>query len=388
MTDTSDTSPRGPLAGFVVVDLTRVLAGPFCTMILGDLGATVIKVEQPGPGDEARHFLPFIGGESAYFAAVNRGKKSIALDLKLQDDRAVFDRLVARADVLVENFRPGVLDKLGYSFERLERQHPRLVLATISGFGQSGPYKDKGAYDIVVQAIGGMMSITGHPGMPPVRTGASLADLGAGMFAANGIQAALLQRYRTGKGCRVDIAMLDCQIALLENAIARYYATGVSPQPMGARHSGSAPFDVFKAADGYLVLVAGAGHLFEQLAQALELPGLATDPRFAGRAERVTNEAALKEAIEARLATGSVSHWLARLDALGVPAGPVNDIEAMVNDPQVKSRGVLAEVEGRPGVKLPVTPVLLSTQSYPGVLPPVPRLDEHRAEIFRLIEET
>src|SRR4029453_4385534 len=254
---TSDTL-TGPLAGFVVLDLTRVLAGPFCTMMLGDLGATVIKVEQPGPGDEARHFLPFIRGESAYFAAVNRGKKSIALDLKVDADRAVFDKLLARADVLVENFRPGVLDKLGYAFESLERRHPRLGLATISGFGQSGPYKDKGAYDIVVQAIGGMMSITGHPGMPPARTGASLADLGAGLFAANGIQAALLQRFRIGRGCRVDIAMLDCQIALLENAVARYCATGVSPHRMGARHSGSAPFDAFKAADGYVVLVAGA----------------------------------------------------------------------------------------------------------------------------------
>jgi len=388
MTDNADPSSPGPLAGFVVLDLTRVLAGPFCMMMLADLGAAVIKVEQPGPGDEARHFLPFIGGESAYFAAVNRGKKSIALDLKLDSDRVVFDRLLARADVLVENFRPGVLDKLGYAFEVLEQRHPRLILATISGFGQSGPYKDKGAYDIVVQALGGMMSITGHPGMPPVRTGASLADLGAGLFAANGIQAALLQRHRTGKGCRVDIAMLDCQIALLENAIARYCATGVSPQPMGARHSGSAPFDAFQAADGYLVLVAGSEHLFERLARALELPGLASDPRFKGRAERVENQDLLKQAIEARLATAPVSHWLARFDALGVPAGPVNDIEAMVNDPQVQSRGVLAEVEGSPGVKLPVTPVLLSTHAYPDVLPPVPRLDEHRAELLRWIQET
>ena len=388
MTCASHPPSSGPLAGLIVLDLTRVLSGPFCTMILSDLGATVIKVEQPGPGDEARHFLPFIGGESAYFAAVNRGKKSIALDLNVDADRAVLDRLLVKADVLVENFRPGVLDKLGYGFEMLERKHPGLVLASISGFGHSGPYKDKGAYDIVVQAIGGMMGITGHPGMPPVRTGASLADLCAGMFAANGIQAALLQRVRTGKGCRVDIAMLDCQIALLENAIARYYATGVSPQPMGARHSGSSPFDAFKAADGYLVLVAGADHLFARLAQALELPSLVTDPRFIDRALRVENQAALKDAIEARLATAPVSQWLGRFDALGVPAGPVNDIEAMVRDPQVQSRGVLADIAGSPGMKLPVTPVLLSTQAYPDVLPPAPRLDEHRDEILRLIEET
>ena len=388
MTATPDTPAPGPLAGFVVLDLTRVLAGPFCTMMLGDLGATVIKVEQPGDGDEARHFLPFIGGESAYFAAVNRGKKSIALDLKVDADRALFDQLLAKADVLVENFRPGVLEKLGYAFDRLEREHPRLVLATISGFGQSGPYKDKGAYDIVVQAIGGMMSITGHPGMPPARPGASLADLGAGLFAANGIQAALLQRFRTGKGCRVDIAMLDCQVALLENAVARYYATGVSPQPMGARHSGSSPFDAFKAADGYLVLVAGSEHLFARLAEALELPGLTSDPRFNSRVQRVDNQAALKTVIEARLAAATVAQWLARCDAFGVPAGPVNDIEAMVHDAQVQSRGVLAEVEGSAGVKLPVTPVLLSTQAYPALLPPVPRLDEHRAQILRWIQET
>jgi CoA:oxalate CoA-transferase len=388
MNHTPDKPAPGPLAGFVVLDLTRVLAGPFCAMILGDLGATVIKVEQPGQGDEARHFLPFIGGESAYFVAVNRGKKSIALDLKADADRVVFDKLLSKADVLIENFRPSVLDKLGYGFAMLEHRHPRLVLASISGFGQSGPYKNKGAYDVVVQAIGGMMSITGHPGMPPVRTGASLADLGAGLFAANGIQAALLQRFRTGKGCRVDIAMLDCQIALLENAVARYFATGVAPQPMGARHSGSAPFDAFKAADGYLVLVAGSDHLFAQLALALDLPDLTSDLRFNGRAQRVENQAALKEVIEERLATAPVSQWLTRLDTLGVPAGPVNDIEAMVFDPQVQSRGVLVEVEGRPGVKVPVTPVLLSTQAYPSVLPAAPRLDEHRAEILRWMQET
>ena len=231
-----------PLDGLVVVDVSRVLSGPYCTMMLRDLGALVIKVEQPGGGDEARHFLPVSPrGESAYFAAINRGKKSIALDLKAGADRAVFERLLARADVLVENFRPGVLGKLGYGFDALEDKHPSLVLASISGFGQTGPYRSRPAYDVVVQAMSGMMSITGHPGAAPVRCGSSIGDLAAAMFACNGIQAALLQRSRTGRGCHVDIAMLEAQLALARRRHSRAVlhrhiagAAGCAPPGHGA----------------------------------------------------------------------------------------------------------------------------------------------------------
>ena len=377
-----------PLDGFVILDLSRVLSGPYCTMMLRDLGARVIKVEQPGEGDEARHFLP-IGpqGDSAYFAAINRGKESIALDLKVDADREVFEQLLARADVLVENYRPGVLERLGYGWETLSRKHPRLVLASISGFGQTGPYRDRAAYDVVVQAMSGMMSITGHPGSPPTRAGSSIGDLSAALFACNGIQSALLQRVRTGRGCHVDVSMFESQIALLEGAIAQLWCTGRSPQPLGARHSGAAPFDAFRAADGHLVIAAGSDHLFASLAAVLGLPALPRDARFATRAQRVAHQGELKAVIEDALAAAPVAHWLARLDEAGVPAGPLNDVAHMMADPQVASRGVLPEIEDGAGQRAPVTPILLSTLPYPDRLPPVPRLDQHREALMRFARE-
>jgi len=380
--------PIGPLAGFTVLDLSRVLSGPYCTMMLRDLGARVIKVEQPGTGDEARHFLP-IGpaGESAYFTAINRGKESIALDLKQSADRDVFDQLLARADVLVENFRPGVLDKLGYGYERLRDAHPALVVASISGFGQSGPYRTRAAYDVVVQAMSGMMSITGHAGSPPARAGASIGDLAAAIFACNGIQAALLQRVRTGLGCHVDVAMLEAQIALLEGAIPQVWATGVAPGPTGARHPGTAPFDAFRAADGYIVIAAGSDHLFAALSSVLGCAHWTSDPRFRSRGLRVAHHVELKSAIEAVLAGAGAAHWLACLDEAGVPAGPLNDVKQMMADPQVASRGVLPEIERSGGQPAPVTPILLSTLPYPDRLPPAPQLDEHREAILQFARD-
>ncbi len=378
----------GPLAGFVVLDLSRVLSGPYCTMMLHDLGASVIKVEQPGVGDEARHFLPMSSrGESAYFAAVNRGKKSIALDMKADADRTVFEQLLARADVLVENFRPGVLDKLGYGFGWLEEKYPSLVLASISGFGQTGPYRARPAYDVVVQAMSGMMSITGHADAPPARTGSSIGDLSAAMFACSGIQAALLQRSRTGRGCHVDVAMLEAQIALLEGAIPHVFCTGVSPGPIGARHSGSAPFDAFRCADAYLVIAAGSDHLFSALAGVLGRPALVSDPRFSSRPSRVLHQDALKRCIEESLASAPAGHWLALLDEAGVPAGPMNDVKAMMADPQVASRGILPEIEAGDGQRAPVTPIVFSGHGYPARLPRVPGLDEHRELIMRFAED-
>lgn len=374
----------GPLAGFVILDLSRVLAGPYCTMMLCDLGAYVIKVEQPGSGDEARQFLPISGrGESAYFAAINRGKKSIALDLKADADRLVFEQLLLRSDVLVENFRPGVLDKLGYGFSRIKETHPSLVLASISGFGQTGPYRSRAAYDVVVQAMSGMMSITGQPESLPSRAGSSMGDLAAAVFACNGIQAALLQRSRTGKGCHVDISMFEAQIALLEGAIPELFCSGRSPGPLGARHPGTAPFDAFKAADGYLVIAAGSDHLFASLAAVLGQPGLIHDPRFTARPSRVAHQAALKSIMEEILATAPIAHWLQKLEEAGVPAGPMNNVAAMMADPQVNSRGILPEIRAAGGQRTPVTPILLSTHGYPAELPPVPGLDEQRDEILR-----
>ncbi|WP_159912362.1 CaiB/BaiF CoA-transferase family protein [Pantoea sp. 18069] len=376
----------GPLAGFVVLDLSRVLSGPYCTMMLRDLGATVIKVEQPLVGDEARHFLPIApGGQSAYFAAINRGKKSIALDLKKEADRRVLDQLIARADVLVENFRPGVLDKLGLGHAALSSAHPRLVYASISGFGQTGPYRSRPAYDVVVQAMSGMMSITGHPGGAPTRTGSSIGDLAAAMFMCSGIQSALLQRARTGQGCHVDVAMFEAQIALLEGAIPEVFCTGVSPRPIGARHSGAAPFDAFQGQDGYLVIAAGSDHLFTALGAVIGTAGLTDAPQFATRALRVAHHSELKAAIEQRLARQPIAHWLALLERAGVPAGPLNDVATMMQDPQVASRGVLPPIAGGGGggQRAPVTPIMLSSQPYPAQLPPVPALDEHHEAVLR-----
>ncbi|SIS99192.1 CaiB/BaiF CoA transferase family protein [Paracoccus saliphilus] len=380
-TDASLPQGNGPLAGFVILDLTRVLSGPYCTMILQDLGATVLKVEQPEVGDDSRQFLPFEGDRSAYFALANRGKKSIALDLKAPKDRRVFEALLAKADVLVENFRPGVMEKLGYDWEAIRARNGRLVFASISGFGQSGPYRKKPAYDLVVQAMSGMMSLTGHPGQPPARVGTSLGDLAAGVFAALGIQSALLQRSTTGKGARVDISMLECQMALLENAISRFTLTGTSPGPTGAAHPGSAPFDAFRAQDGYLVITAGTDKLFKTFCGVIDRSDLLEDPRFADRASRVANNAALKEMIEDKLAAAPVAEWLSRLDAASIPAARVNSIKDMVNDPQVKARGAIAPLDGSQ-LKLACTPVLVDAETYPDRLPAAPELDEHHAEIL------
>ena len=263
---------KGPYAGIKVVDLTRVLAGPYCTMMLADLGATVIKVEVPVTGEDSRHIGPFIKGKSAYFTSVNRGKNSIALDLKSEADRAVFERLLSEADILIENYRGGTMEKLGYAWPGLHARYPRLIYCAVSGFGHTGPYRDKPAYDIVVQGMGGMMSLTGHPGTPPTRVGTSIGDITAGLFALSSLGAALFHRERTGEAQFVDIAMLDCQVALLENAIARTIATGNPPGPLGSRHPSITPFAAFQAADQHIIIAAGNDQLFNRLCDAIGAP--------------------------------------------------------------------------------------------------------------------
>ena len=275
----------GALSGVLVVDLTRVLAGPYTTMVMADLGARVIKVEAPG-GDDARQFGPFIdsaNGKSAYFESLNRGKESIALDLKAPPERAIFEKLVARADVLVENYRAGAMEKLGYGWESLEKLNPRLIYAAVSGFGQTGPYRHFPAYDMVVQGMGGIMSITGNPGERPVRVGTSVGDITAGLFGLCGILAALHRRERSGRGSMVDVGMLDCQVAILENAIGRYLSAGELPAPLGMRHPSITPFDGFRVGDEYLIIAAGNDGLFRKLCIAL-----GNEP--AGRARRIQHQ--------------------------------------------------------------------------------------------------
>jgi CoA:oxalate CoA-transferase len=373
----------GPLAGTLVVDLTRVLAGPFCTLVLADLGARVVKVEAPGTGDDARQIGPFANGVSAYFLSLNRGKESLALDLREDGDRALFERLVARADVLVENFRPGVMARLGYGFEALHARHPRLVYASLSGFGQTGPYAGRPAYDVVVQAMGGIMSLTGHPGGPPTRVGTSTGDLTAGLFTAIGILAALAERAASGVGRRVDVAMLDCQVATLENAIARYAATGAVPGPLGSRHPSIAPFQAFATRDGHVVVAAGNDALFAKLCAALGRPALASDPRFASNEARTRNVDALAAELEAALAARTSAEWLARLEAAGVPCGPLQDVAQVIADPQVRARNMVVTAEDLVAGPFAVAgnPVKLSGVADPPTRPGAPRLDEHRAKL-------
>ena len=374
----------GPLAGVVVVDLTRVLAGPFATMTLSDLGARVIKVETPQGGDDARGFGPFVDGKSAYFGSLNRGKESIALNLKDADDRILFDRLLARADVLVENYRPGAMERLGYGWETLHQRHPRLIYAATSGFGHTGPARDRPAYDMVVQAMGGIMSLTGHGEGPPTRVGTSVGDITAGLFTTVGINAALYHRAQTGLGMKIDVSMLDCQIAILENALARYFATGRVPGPMGARHPSITPFEAFRTQDGYIVIAAGNDGLFASLAAALGAPDLARDPRFASNPARTTHVEALKEALEARLTTAPTAAWLDALEAAGVPCGPINDVGQALAQPQIAARNMVVDVPDPDGTPLKVAgnPIKLSAFEDPSTRPPPPSLDSDRARIL------
>jgi CoA:oxalate CoA-transferase len=377
-------SISGPLNGTLVVDLTRVLAGPFCTQVLADLGARVVKVEAPGRGDDARQIGPFISGRSAYFMSLNRGKQSIALGLEDEADRRVFEKLLDRADVLVENFRPGAMDRLGYGWDALHRRYPKLVVASTSGFGQTGPYAGRPAYDIVVQAMGGIMSLTGHPGGQPTRVGTSIGDIAAGLFTVIGIQAALLERARSGEGMRVDVAMLDSQIAILENAIVRYAATGEVPGPLGSRHPSITPFEALATKDGHAVIAAGNDELFERLCGTIGCPELARDPRFASNRSRTQNVEALRQCLEAALATRTTAEWLERLEAAGVPCGPLNDVAALLRDPQIAARNMLVTVlDSAAGeVKLAGNPVKLSAFADPSARGAVPDLDADRERIL------
>jgi CoA:oxalate CoA-transferase len=380
-------APAGPLTGVKVLDLTRVLAGPFCTMVLADLGARVIKVEQPGSGDDSRAYGPFHNGASAYFASLNRGKESIALNLKHADDRLIFEKLLSITDVLVENYRPGTMEKLGLGWDDLHGQYPRLIYAAASGFGHTGPYAKRAAYDMVVQAMGGIMSVTGHPGQPPVRVGTSVGDITAGLFTAIGINSALFHRAVTGEAIKIDVAMLDCQVAILENAISRYAATGEIAGPIGARHPSITPFAGFEAKDGWIIIAAGNEQLFGKLAAALGRPDLATDKRYATNTLRTEHWEPLSDEINAVLKSHSVEEWLTRLDAAGVPCGPINTIDKVLANAQVRSRNMVVTADDPETGRLVMAgnPIKLSAFADPDARKAAPKLDGDRAAILAQI---
>lgn len=380
----TDSASPLPLAGLRVLDLTRVLAGPFATMILADLGADVVKIERPPGGDDARHFGPFLpSGLSAYFASINRGKRSVVLDLKQPDDRRTFLSLVERADVLVENFRPGTLEGLDLSAAELARTNPRLIYASASGFGRVGPDCNRPAYDAVIQALSGLMSITGSGPGEPVRVGTSIADLVTGLFTVVGILAALRNREQHAHVADVDIAMLDATVAMLENAVARYEVTGEVPVPLGTRHPSIAPFQAFEAADGPLVIAAGNDVLWQRLCTVLEAPQLAADPRLATNASRVERVTELAAELNRRLAARPRDVWLERLAAAGIPAAPIRGVDEVVRDPQLIARGMLHAVDDGAGhcLTTPGSPLRLGGAALP-LAPRAPRLGEHTAQVL------
>ncbi|MCR9147336.1 MAG: CoA transferase [Rhodobacteraceae bacterium] len=377
-----------PLENLIVLDLTHVLAGPFASLTLQDLGAQVIKVEKPGSGDDTRAFPPFKNGQSAYFATINHGKQSIALDLKDAADRAVFDDLLARADVILENYRPGTMEKLGYGWETLHKRHPALIYGAVSGFGHTGPEALKPAYDMVVQARGGVMSITGEQDRDPVRVGASIGDIVAGMYLVQGVLAALIDREKTGFGQKIDIAMLDAQLAILEHAVAITTATGTPPGPSGARHPSITPFETFHASDGLFVIAAGNDALFARLCAVLGLP-LDNDVRFATNAARCENARTLKRLIEAITLDAPKAHWIARLEEAGVPTGPIQNVAEALRDPQLLARNMVVDVldaQGQPAFVAAGNPIKMSALADPATRGPAPALDGDRQAILDLLK--
>ena len=378
-------SAPGPLSGITVVDLSRILAGPYCTFLMAELGARVIKGEPPGKGDDAREYGPFKNGVSTYFSSINRGKESIALDLKAEGDRRIFERLLERADVIVENFRPGTMEKLGYGWESLHARYPKLIYAAASGFGHTGPSSKEPAYDMVVQGLGGIMSITGHPGQPPVRTGMSIGDIGAGLYTAVAVNAALLHRERSGEATKVDVAMFDCQLALLENAIMRYTVTGEVPGPLGARHPSITPFQAFATARGDIIIAAGNDGLYQKLCAAIGRPDLAADPSYRTNDLRCRNQAPLRAEIERELKKKPAEEWIDIIGKAGVPCGPINTVDRALAHPQVEARNMLITVEDPKAgtLKLAGNPLKLSAFADPPTRPPAPALDADRAKLLR-----
>ena len=374
----------GPLKNLLVLDLTRVLVGPYCTMMLSDLGARVIKVEAPEIGDDSRKFGPFIEDYSAYFMSLNRGTESIALNLKNTDDKKIFNKILAKADILVENFKPGTLEKWGYGWKDICKRYPKLIYASASGFGQTGPLKELPAYDMVVQGMGGLMSVTGQPNSEPTRVGTSIGDITAGLFTTIGINAALYDREKTGKGMFIDVSMLDCQIAILENAIARYLSKNEIPKPMGSRHPSIAPFEAFKTKDSYIIIAAGNDKLFEKLCNVLNVSEIYKDSKFNTNLLRSQNMDELKKILEDKLLLKNTGEWVSIMEKEKIPCGPIFNIKEAVENPQVESRNMIVKAYHKVigDFKLAGNPIKMSAYKDEKTRGDIPDLDEHRKKIL------
>lgn len=372
------------LSGIRVLDVSQVLAGPYAAMLLGDMGADVIKVEAPGHGDHSRQMAPRISDElSGAFLAVNRNKRGISLDLKQEKGGAVFRRLAGTADVLIENFRPGVAARLGIDYASLQEDNPRLVHCSISGFGQTGPYASRGGFDLVAQGMSGLMSITGSSGGEPVKCGVPITDLGAGMFATYGILAALAARERTGRGQQVDTSLFETGIGLEVWESVEFFHTGSTPQPTGSAHRLGAPYQAFRCSDGYINVGADGARHWPLFCKVLGAEELADDPRFATNTERLANLADLVALIEARTQEETRAHWLEQLEAVGIPAGPINTVPEALTDPQTQARGMVVEVEHqRLGTLRALGPVVKLSDTPAKVVSPAPDLGQHTDEVL------
>jgi crotonobetainyl-CoA:carnitine CoA-transferase CaiB-like acyl-CoA transferase len=371
-----------PLEGITVLDLTRVLSGPYCTMMLADMGARVIKIEQPGKGDDTRAWgPPFLDGESTYFLSINRNKESVTVDFKHPEGRALLERLIAKSDVLVENFRPGTLAKLELDYASLSARYPRLVYCSVSGFGQTGPRRQESGYDAVMQAEGGLMSITGAADGPPFRLGVAITDIVSGMLAAYGTSLALFARARTGRGQDVDVAMFDAVSALLTYQASYYFATGNAPGRLGNRHPSIVPYETFAASDGDFVLAVGNDDLWRTFCRVAQLDA---GDQFATNRQRVTGYDALRPLIASRLATQTRQHWIERLNEAGVPCGSVRDLREVFDDPQLRARDMVALVEHATIGSLEVLGIPVKLSATPGsVRRAPPRLGEHTDLVLR-----
>lgn len=378
------TSGSSPLSGMVALDLTQIMAGPVCTMLLADMGADVIKIEKPDGGDDTRRMgPPFSGGWAAGFLALNRNKRSLALNLQDERGRRVFRRLLTGADVVVENFRPGVMERLGLGYEELARVKPSLVYCSISGFGATGPYRNRGGFDLVAQGMSGLMSITGFPGSPPAKVGVPITDISAGTLAAYGILCAYIHSLRTGQGQTVDASLLEAGIAYTIWESALYFAQGEIPGPLGSAHRVSAPYQALRTGDGYINIGAATQATWEQFCQAIGLEAMIEDPRFRSPGDRKARERELAELLEVTLSAGTTAYWLELLNRAGVVAGPIYNIEQVYQDPQVQAREMLIDLEdpelgrlhniGIP-VKLSATPGRINRRA--------PALGEHSEEVL------
>lgn len=374
----------GSLDDLLVVDLTRALAGPFCTVMLSDLGARVVKIETPEGGDDTRGWgPPFVGTESAYFLSVNRNKESLTLDLKDPRGLAICKQLLRKADVLVENFRPGAMDRLGLGYATVRDEFPTLIYASISGFGQDGPFRERVAYDLILQGLGGLMGITGEEGSAPVKVGVAIADICAGMYAAFGILAALRVRERMGRGQHVDAALLDGQVSWLTYNAGAYFATGENPRPLGSAHPAIVPYQAFRTEDGYINVAVGSEAIWKRFCEVID-PPLATDGRYATNRDRVAHRQELVRHLAAIFAKRPTRAWMDLLEQAGVPSGPILSIADVVAHPQVRHREMVVEMDHPTAGRIRQTGVPVKFSDTPGRLrTPPPTLGQHTRAILK-----